>query len=312
MKQIKIVNKVYILLFICIISHHIFAQNITIIESQSYKPGHIMDTVWNNVATEMGLNSAIVPQDALGSISNLSSTDVLIISSGIITITPSYFQTLIDFVTNGGSAYIQSEYSLSSAGSIIFDELMMAVGADFSWDTTVTGVLDSLKILGDLSTTPNNVPTLNYFWYGLAGGGTGVDPFIELNGDYFGFSYVDSISKNGTVITASDEDWILFSISIELMENILTKLLKNSTYNAGDNYDNEILIYPNPTNGVFYIRDVMEFEQLSVFNVLGEVVYTTTIVKEEEMVDLQGFPKGMYIVRCYADDKVWRGKLILE
>jgi hypothetical protein len=47
-----------------------------------------------------------------------------------------------------------------------------------------------------------------------------VEPFLEYNGNYFGFCYTGC---NGMVITTSDEDWAWNNASPELMENILYK-----------------------------------------------------------------------------------------
>lgn len=63
--------------------------------------------------------------------------------------------------------------------------------------------------------------------------------------------------------------------------------------------DNNLLIYPNPTQGLFTVttNTVDEGTSLEVFNILGEAVYRTVLDKSKSEIDLSRFPKGSYIVK---------------
>lgn len=267
----------YFLFTILLFNQICHAQNITIIESQSWNSWAAQDTIWEKVASGMGLNPTISPQSTLGSLSNLSSTDALIISSSAISLPSTYIQTLKDFVLNGGPVYVQSEYLLSYQGSKTFDTLMRAVGANFNWSYTVSGQLIPMVISGDLSTTPNNVSTLNYFNFGLAGSGSGVNPFLEYNGDYFGFYYDDTSNINGTIITISDVDWAWNDASPELMENVITKLLEKNVVTTGiKTLKNKAHIYPNPSSGNFSIDlgDHYNYIGIGIRDLNGKLIYS--------------------------------------
>ena len=75
-----------------------------------------MDIIWDYVAKGMGFTSTVVSVNALNSISNLSSTDILVISSAYGASSGEELQTIVDFVLDGHSVYIQSEYLKTDQG----------------------------------------------------------------------------------------------------------------------------------------------------------------------------------------------------
>lgn len=201
------------------------AQNVTIVESQTGAPWDVQDTIWYDVAINLGYTPQIVPQSALDNISNFDNTDILVIASGIISYTgTNHLQTIYSFVGSGRPIYVQAEYLSTFQGNITFQSLMILVGANFAWTTGISGQLVPMNVIGSLSTTPNQIDSLNYFNYGYAGTGTDVEPFLEYQGNYFGFYYYDSLSCYGGIITNTDEDWVWNAASLPLMENILHRL----------------------------------------------------------------------------------------
>ncbi|MFI5135300.1 MAG: T9SS type A sorting domain-containing protein [Chitinophagales bacterium] len=209
-----------------------FSQKITIIESHSGNTWAVQDSFWKLAATNMGYSATVVPQNTLDSLSNLDSTDVLIVSSGTIILPESRLQTVVNFVKGGRPAYIQSEYLGTYGGDITWDSSMTAVNGNFSWVGTVSGELVPMNVLGTFATTPDSVTTLNYFNYGYAGDTTGfnVHPFLEYGGSYFGFFYSDPTTCFGSAITVSDEDWAWQNYSPELMTNMLYALVQSATH----------------------------------------------------------------------------------
>ncbi len=241
-------KNIIFLFSICFFTINASAQNVTIIKSQdrytindenrysidtnfinSFDSDY-MDIIWDYVAKGMGFTSTVVSVNALNSISNLSSTDILVISSAYGASSAQELQTIVDFVLDGHSVYIQSEYLKTDQGSETFDSIMQALGVDFNWTTSERGALTPMNVEGRLSTTPNNANSLNYFWGGLTGnGGPEIEKFLGYNENYFGFIYSDPTSSNGSVITVSDRNWIKNEPkSLDLMENILFALCANT------------------------------------------------------------------------------------
>jgi hypothetical protein len=72
-------------------------------------------------------------------------------------------------------------------------------------------------------------------------------------------------------------------------------------------------LYPNPTDGVF----VIELEEnskydVTVIDILGKTVYTSSINNMSTTIDLSGFDKGVYTVELKDENSKYTEKLIVE
>jgi gliding motility-associated-like protein len=220
--------KIFIL-FVCMIFSACFsasALNIKIVESETFNSGHLMDSVWFNVAAGMGHTASIVPQTTLDNNSFFSTTDILIISSGVITLPANRVLTIQQFLQTGKPVYIQSEYDCGVyTTNAAFATIVGNLGGNFSWMGVVSGTLAPMNVLGSLATTGNTITPLSYFWYGCHGSGcANIENYLEYNGDYFGFIFCPPNPNYGRFITNSDQDWINQSVSLPLMQNIITNL----------------------------------------------------------------------------------------
>lgn len=233
----KIFTNHLILLFL-LSAISVYGQNIVIIESQSYNPGHVMDQVWQTTAGNMGMSASIYPQSTLSDTTFFSTTDALIVSSGVITLTGSQQTTISKFMKSGKSLYLQGEYDCGIYNTnTTFESLINNNGGSFATNGTIAGTLAPMMVLGSLGTTPNTVAPLNYFWYGCRGNACAyVEPFLKYGNDYFGFTFCPPTANYGHVIYTSDQDWVNQSTSIPLMENILTSLTSGNFQCGGANF----------------------------------------------------------------------------
>lgn len=72
-------------------------------------------------------------------------------------------------------------------------------------------------------------------------------------------------------------------------------------------------IYPNPTNGLVTITATQQIDQMTIYNVIGEVVeYVTAPQSSQLVVDLSNYESGMYIVSAKTGDMVITERLIKE
>lgn len=73
------------------------------------------------------------------------------------------------------------------------------------------------------------------------------------------------------------------------------------------NNDLDIEVSPNPSNGIFEIKNIDEIIELSVINVLGQVVLYTT---NNTILDLTIFASGTYILYLKTNTKIYTKKII--
>jgi hypothetical protein len=75
-----------------------------------------------------------------------------------------------------------------------------------------------------------------------------------------------------------------------------------------------ISIYPNPTKNMININfTIIKNSEISIFNMLGEVVYlTNSFSKNSISVDMSNQPNGVYFVRVKTNDKLTTQKVILN
>lgn len=289
------------------------AQNVTIVESQSFPADHTMDTLWSWVAASMGYSPTIVAQDALNDPASLSGTDVLIISSGVIDHGANHYATVSDLVLSGRPVFIQSEFLSTYCGNIMFDEVMTAVGAEFAWSVSdINENLGPVAISGDLSTTPNNVPAVDYFWFGCTGGGAGVEGFLSIAGEELGWVYRDPFGTYGTVITTTDQDWVIHNVSPELMENILAMLVSDIHTGVRDPGSNpEISVYPDPfLDRLSFTVPADGMCDLTITDMSGRAVLKRSFMRSLEL-DTEGFRAGTYLYQIRQGiGPVTMGKLL--
>jgi uncharacterized repeat protein (TIGR03803 family) len=80
--------------------------------------------------------------------------------------------------------------------------------------------------------------------------------------------------------------------------------------------DEKIIIYPNPSNGIFTIEQSAEKQigVIEVYNVLGEKVFKSSFSAPRFTLDLSGQPAGIYFYRITAEDGkcMGSGKLVKE
>ncbi len=84
----------------------------------------------------------------------------------------------------------------------------------------------------------------------------------------------------------------------------------------GQNLDNEefhltnSILYPNPTSGKLYLQTALKNYRIQISNVLGEVVYHSSLLSGDFQTSLESFAKGLYIVSLNQDSVEWRFKVI--
>jgi hypothetical protein len=80
--------------------------------------------------------------------------------------------------------------------------------------------------------------------------------------------------------------------------------------------ENNLVIYPNPSNGMFSINQHANFNKLQtieIYNLLGENIYTSTTNKTPiNNINMCDAPKGIYFVKLIDGEKTSSQKIMIE
>lgn len=74
---------------------------------------------------------------------------------------------------------------------------------------------------------------------------------------------------------------------------------------TGDELSNDfgLTLYPNPTNGSFFIcSESSKSMEITVFNLMGQEVYSRTNVKSNEVIELGNVETGIYLVKVLGEN----------
>ncbi|MBL4771655.1 MAG: hypothetical protein JKY61_11070 [Planctomycetes bacterium] len=210
---------------IALVGHAFGQNNVLVIESQSYQPGHTMDDQWEMLATSAGYNVTTGTQATLLNTNFYNATDVLVVASGLIALPPAARNAIEGFLVQGGNVYLQGEYLVSYETNQLFADLISLNGGTFNWQTTLSGSLAPVTVQPPFD-APGIVATLDSFWYGATGAGSGVTPvLIDPSGNGIGWIY--TFPSGGRLTCNTDQDWVktAFPARLVLMGNMLEWLM---------------------------------------------------------------------------------------
>ena len=106
-----------------------------------------------------------------------------------------------------------------------------------------------------------------------------------------------AIGGKGTIAGTSNQ------ISIRLDDFRIAKVVGSVGIKSLTNND-AIAIFPNPTSGILNINSIEANSSVEVINVIGEKVYTNSLVKGNNVVDLSGLANGAYFVKLNSNGSI--------
>ena len=234
-------------------------------------------------------------------VNHLNTTDVVCFgdSSGVIELSvngglPSYtFNWSNGSVSNPGVGFGTGYHSVDVTDSLLctvtMDSIFVVEGYQITTSTFVTHENNDCSGTGEVTILGGFSP-FSFLWTDSLNTS---DSLVTNLCD--GVYYVTVTDSNGCSVTDS--------INVFDVNGI-------NTLNIDD-----LSIYPNPNNGVFKVQfnTVENYTELKLINAVGQLVYTTSINREEVSVNLASIAKGTYFLLIYSDDRlVGRKQLIVE
>ncbi|MBR3730380.1 MAG: T9SS type A sorting domain-containing protein [Bacteroidales bacterium] len=79
----------------------------------------------------------------------------------------------------------------------------------------------------------------------------------------------------------------------------------------GMNADEQVFIYPNPSNGIFTIQG-KDIRKVEVFDTYGQVILSKEVKSDHEQIDLSNNPAAVYFIRVITEEGIITKQLIKE
>ncbi|MBI3509990.1 MAG: T9SS type A sorting domain-containing protein [Bacteroidetes bacterium] len=153
---------------------------------------------------------------------------------------------------------------------------------------TITPSLDTICV-GEsviLSASPNT----NYLWSTSA-----TTSSISVAPTTTTFYSVSSTGANGCIGMDTANIIVLTCTGVSQLEN-----------------NNDFIIYPDPSNGIFNLNSQTANGEISVCNVLGEIIFQSKINSPISTIDLSSQSSGIYLMTVKTEKKSFTQKIIIQ
>lgn len=151
----------------------------------------------------------------------------------------------------------------------------------------------------------------------------------EINNDYFTIERtadVVNFEVVGTVGGAGNSSQTMYYTFTDAqpLHGISYYRLKQTDFNGQFKYfnwvavsydaikDKDIVIFPNPNSGAFVIKGAEENSDVTVTDVLGQVILKTKIISDKTEINLSDFYKGIYFISINSYSKSVVKKIIIN
>lgn len=164
------------------------------------------------------------------------------------------------------------------------------------------------------------------FLYGTTfHGGTGYRGTIfKIKSDGTSFSVVsnfdDGNDSNGPMGSLISDGTFLYGLTTYGGSDLNGTIFKFQYCTSGcgtdiqdNNLDNNLTIFPNPTNGLFNLKiNTFENTQIKVYNVLGECIYQNISTSSNFQIDLSSQTSGVYFIQLHTEQGTINKKIIIQ
>lgn len=160
--------------------------------------------------------------------------------------------------------------------------------------------------LGNTSFIAKYDPYGNYSWVESSITSKNNTTAIDLNnnGELFFTGYFnDTLTwSNSTFYCVGQTDYYIGKISTQIPLNITKKTLNKA-----------MIAYPNPSKGLFIVKNIINDATVEVFNSLGEPVQATISINEvQTIINLERMPEGIYFLKISSTIETFTNKIILQ
>ncbi|GGB68915.1 hypothetical protein GCM10007424_06100 [Flavobacterium suaedae] len=253
----------------------------------------VQDNAAAEITTEGGtlqLIATITPEDATNTDVTWTITSgsefATVDENGIVTAIANGIVTVRATSDADGTVYDEIEITISNQ-VVAVTGLTVTVQDNAPAEITTEG--GTLQLIATI--TPEDATNTDVTWTITSGSEFAT---VDENG-------VVTAIANGTVTVraTSDADGTIFD-EIEIVINIP---LSTEKFNK-----DKFSVYPNPVSDILYINTTNQIQQVKVYNMIGQEVYTGT----SSNVNLQNLQAGYYIVKIHFDNNISTVKVLKQ
>ena len=146
-----------------------------------------------------------------------------------------------------------------------------------------------------------NTPIINKSFYCL-----GYDP---VSNEIYGSDAVD-FTQQGWVYRYATTGAVIDSFQVGIIPGSFA--FSQTVSGISEFSTASISVYPNPSNGRFFINSSEIINSITIRNVLGELVNSVVLSSFSDVIDLRKERNGFYLVEIYTDSGMMTKKLIVE
>jgi hypothetical protein len=77
-----------------------------------------------------------------------------------------------------------------------------------------------------------------------------------------------------------------------------------------NNVLNGISIYPNPSNGIYNLSGLKVNSKITVYDAIGQIIYTSIITESKETINISNVPNGIYMIQIKSENSIITKKII--
>ena len=117
------------------------------------------------------------------------------------------------------------------------------------------------------------------------------------------FGIIGNYPRGYTYRLVAQNNSFVYSVAVANNGNACRCIKDETTSIDNSFYKNEIQIYPNPaTNGVFILFEEIRNQKLSIYDMMGNIVYLKNFTDNTNYIDIEFLPKGMYLIQVLAEN----------
>jgi len=131
------------------------------------------------------------------------------------------------------------------------------------------------------------------------------DNFLNIDANGYSSFYVNDIDNDG---------FLNLFIGTDLGGLLHLEIDPNSTSGIEENKENQLLIYPNPSDETFFIHEnSSKINEIQVFNSLGQQLdFQLTSTNTKMAITLNDVEKGIYFVRVrFEDNSIGQKRIVV-